>query len=216
MKTHKVLTVVSGKRNPAQRIVTLDNGDVFRISEDVFIKYRLYPGETLSDKTLTQLKKDLYETALQDAAYRLLSYRMRSTAELKNRLLKKGFPLENIDRLIEKLKHKNYLNDAEFAWTFAVEKVKSKRIGPRALRSELLPHQLPDELLNRTIEKVFHQYSVQELIRKNLVKKKIQKGKVLPVSESKRLVQFLQRKGFTWDLIQPVLLEWGILDNGNP
>jgi regulatory protein len=215
MKTHKVLTVVSGKRNPSQRIVTLDNGDVFRISEDVFIKYRLYAGETISEKTLKHLKKDLDETALQDAAYRLLSYRMRSTAELKSRLLKKGFPLDRIEKLMSKLEEKNYLNDEQFAWTFAVEKVKSKKIGPRALRAELLPHQLPDELLNQTIAKVFHQYPVQELIRDNLVKKKIRKGKVLPVNESKRLVQFLQRKGFTWDSIHPVLLEWGVLNTGN-
>ena len=54
-----------------------------------------------------------YHTAV-DAASRFLSYGPRSQAEVRRRLSRR-FPQELVDTVKEALRHKNYLNDEEFA-----------------------------------------------------------------------------------------------------
>ena len=60
-----------------------------------------------------------------------------------------------------------------FAKTFINEKIKNKKIGPRALRSALFPHHLSSDLINQLIEKAYKKYDSNELISFHLNRKKI-------------------------------------------
>ncbi|SVB82131.1 uncharacterized protein METZ01_LOCUS234985, partial [marine metagenome] len=62
---------------------------------------------------------------------------MRSRSELKQRLLKKGYDIQDIEPLLEGFDANNILNDSEFALAFSRDKIRSKGIGPSILRVEL-------------------------------------------------------------------------------
>lgn len=215
VKKHKIISVVVSKRNPKRRIVTLDNGDVFRVTEDVFIKNPIHSGDTLSSATLEEITEKINLQAIREAAFNLLSYRMRSVTELKSRLLKKGFKAEAVKLVIQGLIKDGYLDDKEFARAFVLDKVKNNKIGPVALKVAMFPHNFPQDLLNQSIETIYREFPINDLIKYHLQKKRFQAGKKLTPKERNRLVQYLRRKGFPWDSIKNALLDQGILNSGN-
>ena len=95
--------------------------------------------------------------------------------------------------------------------TFFISKVKSKKIGPVALRFEVAQHNLPIELLDKLLDSIYNEYPINDLIIFHLNKKNILKNMTLSKKDVNRLNNFLKRKGFYWDSIKTVYKEWGIL-----
>ena len=206
---HKIIKIKRSKRYSDRIIITLDNKSVFRIPEDAFVLSPLKVGDIVSLNNIKKYDKKMRIQEVRDASYRLLSYRMRSVNELKKRLQDKSFLPDEIDPVIKYLLKLNYLNDLEFARVFSREKVKIKKIGPILLKSELFKYTLDAELIEKVIDEIYNQYDVHDLIVSHLIKKKITKNKPLDNKDKKRLNNFLIRKGFNWDQINDVYLEWG-------
>ena len=211
MRNHKIVKIKRSKRYTDRIIIHLDNKSVFRVSEDAFVLNPMKIGDLISDTDINVLNDKTKLREAKDAAYRLLGFRMRSIAELSNRLREKGYDNLEIDYVVDYLSNLNYLNDKDFGKAFVLEKVKTKRIGPLALRSEVSQHKLPLELLNKLIDEIYQQYSISDLISFHLVKRKIVKNTVLSKKNQNRLNNYLKRKGFYWDSILEVYNEWGIL-----
>ncbi len=123
---------------------------------------------------------------------------------MQDRLLKKGYTNEEIEPVIQKLLKMEYLNDEEFAVAFCRDKVRNKKIGPRALRQEVIVHRLEPSLVNRVMNDIYIEFPITELINYHLQKKNISSGITMDQKEKKRLLAFLQRKGFTWTDISEV------------
>jgi len=206
---HKIIKIKRSKRYSDRIIITLDNKSVFRIPEDAFVLSPLKVGDIVSLNNIKKYDKKMRIQEARDASYRLLSYRMRSVNELKKRLQDKSFLPDEIDPVIKYLLKLNYLNDLEFARVFSREKVKIKKIGPILLKSELFKYTLDAELIEKVIDEIYNQYDVHDLIVWHLIKKKITKNKPLDNKDKKRLNNFLIRKGFHWDQINDVYVEWG-------
>jgi regulatory protein len=207
MSKRKIIEIKPQVRNPQRKTLIFDDGSVFGISEDVFISHKFEIGSEMSEDSFELLVKDELNVKVYNSALRLLGYRMRSCAEMKRRLLEKKYPIKIIDATIDKLLNIKYLNDEEFAEAFAHDKVKSKKIGPLALRMEFIPHSIESELLERTIKKIYDKYLVSDLIKQLLDKKKIQYGKKLEQKNKKRIKDLLIRKGFSWNDISAVFTE---------
>ncbi|NQT97430.1 MAG: hypothetical protein HQ562_06785, partial [Candidatus Marinimicrobia bacterium] len=75
----------------------------------------MHPGDLLEEKEIAELLEKSDQQKLKDSALNLLSYRVRSRAELKRRLIDKGWAKAEIDPLLDYLESKGYLNDLEFA-----------------------------------------------------------------------------------------------------
>ena len=160
---------------------------------------------------LKKLSDDELKVKVYNSALRLLGYRMRSCAEMRKRLKQKEFPNDIIEEVIDRLLEINYLNDKEFAEAFANDKVKSKNIGPIALRREFVTHQIEPELLEKTFNIAYIKYPVDELIKKLLIKKKVKSKSKLDQKMKKRIIDTLTRKGFNWSEISAVFAELEIL-----
>ena len=134
MANRKIVRVKRSSKYSDRIIIHLDDKSVFRIPEDVFVSNPLHAGETVSLEKIASFGKKMRLQEARDAAFRLLGYRMRSIAEMKKRLKDKDFDEEEIGKTIHYLIDKKYLNDEEFGRAFVKEKVKNKKIGPRALK----------------------------------------------------------------------------------
>ena len=207
MSKRKIIEIKPQVRNPQRKTLVFDDGGVFGISEDVFISHNFTIGSELSDDSFNKLLDDELKVKVYNSALRLLGYRMRSCAEMKQRLAEKKYPKNIIEETIDKLLKIGYLNDAEFANAFAHDKVKSKKLGPMALRIEFIPHKIESGVLEKTINLVYEKYPISDLIKQLLDKKKIQSGTKLDQKTKKRIHDLLGRKGFNWDEISTVLTE---------
>lgn len=207
MPKRKIIEIKPQVRNPQRKTLIFDDGSVFGISEDVFISHKFEVGSEISEDLFTETVNDELKVKIYNSALRLLGYRMRSCAEMKQRLMEKKYPINIISDVIDKLLNIKYLNDAEFAEAFAHDKVKSKKIGPITLRMEFIPHRIESEILENVIKKVYEQYPISDLIKQLLDKKKIQFGIKLELKTKKRIQDLLKRKGFNWNEISAVFTE---------
>lgn len=201
----KVLSVQISKRKPGLRIVKCNDGSVFRISEDAFILNPVSEGDELNERDARILKESNQKQEVLESAYYLLNYRMRSEAELQNRLLQKGFDLPEIQNAIQSLKKNGYVNDREFAVAFAREKVKNKHIGLKALTYEFLPHKIDSQILAVVYDEIYREFPPLELIEYHLRKLRKSGQIKLEQKEKNRIINTLKRKGFEWELIRIVI-----------
>ena len=211
MKKRKILSIKRSTRYNDRIIVKLDDKSVFRVPEDAFVLNPLHVGQTVTLDEIENYDVKMRLQEAKDAAFKLLSFRMRSIAEMRKRLNEKSFSQIEIDHVIDKLTKLNYLNDVEFGKAFVKEKIKNKKIGPKAIKSELFPHQLSPDFVDELIESVYKKYKINDLITFHLKRKKIKKNTQMDKSDLSRLNNYLLRKGFEWDNINGLYVEWGLI-----
>jgi regulatory protein len=91
------------------------------------------------------------------AALRFLEARPRSTAEVRRRLLTRGYRADLVDGCLDRLLDLDILDDAAFALTWVESRDRARPRGERALRAELrgkgIDRQVVDGVLEtRTVE----------------------------------------------------------------
>ena len=203
----KIKVIKTQVRRPNRRTILFDDGTFIGISEEALLSNPVHPGDELTPEKIKELTNSETKQKLRNAALNLLNFRMRSRSELKQRLLKKGFYIQDIESLLDEYERKNILNDSEFALAFSRDKVKSRGIGPWILRAELLSHNLEQELIEETIDRIYTEFSIDKLLGNQLKKRKIRRDTQLQKNEKNRLLNFLKRKGFSYDDISRVFDE---------
>ena len=138
---------------------------------------------------------------IREAAFRLLAVRARSTLELRQKLGRKGFPLEKIDEVILYLQAQGYQSDEEFARLYAREKWTSSGWGPARVRLALAQKGIDTGLRERIIEEVYSGQDLDTAVLQ-MARKKWDSMSGLPTATRKRrLSGFLQRRGYGWEII---------------
>ena len=210
-KKHKIVSISLQKRRKDRYAVHLDTGDVFGLSEDVFISSRLSVGQEITWTELEAIELQEGIGPIRYSALHLLSYRMRSKAELSQRLLQKKFGVNQVASVIDELEKKGYLNDREFAAVFVRDRVKNKKLGPVAVRNEIVRHQISPEILEETMVDIYQEFP-QEVLISSIIEKRSNTIKDKTVKERKRLIDHLKRKGYLWSAIQPIMAVSGWLE----
>jgi len=205
MKKRKIIDIQIQKRRKNRRSIFLDDGSVFGISEDVFFSIPIHIGDIISDQVIDDILKADSNVKIYDAAINLLSYRMRSKSELRNRLIRKNFNEKDVTDIIKNLELKGYLDDEKFACAFAKEKVKNKLIGPIALRFEMSSHKLDVELIDKTINSIYDMFPSKNIIDRLLTKWDVKDNMENDPKIKNKVVNRLKNKGFYWDDIQSVI-----------
>ena len=143
-------------------------------------------------------------------AVRLLAAKPRSVRELRERLLEKEWTNSAIvDEVLKKLKEYDYVNDEQFAKSFASSKLRQKPLGKRRLKQTLSQKKLDKETVEQAIEKVYEKMPEDEVIERAIKKRLRQKGKPETREDSKKFYDYLMRQGFSYDLISSKMREIG-------
>ncbi len=138
-----------------------------------------------------------------DRAVNLLTYKPRSIEEMRERLLeKKWTDQEIVNVVIEKLTKYNYLNDLEFAISFANSKLRQKPLGKRRIRDDLRRKKLDKETIEHACESVFEEFTEYELIDRAIEKRLRIKGVPKEYKDRQSFFGYLVRLGFEYDLIR--------------
>jgi regulatory protein len=137
----------------------------------------------------------------QSAALKYLSYRDRSEFEIRARLGQKEFCQATIQETVGWLTGLGYLNDERFALNWSRSRLSTKKFGEYRLRRELSAKGLASEIIEQTLQVVYSEISEWDLAQSLAQKKLSQLKGVDPKSKSRRLAQYLQRKGFPSDTV---------------
>ena len=158
------------------------------------------------DRIIKDAEKSRQKTF--DRAVNLLTYKPRSIKELRERLLEKDWTNSQIvDEVIEKLEHYGYLNDAQFAKSFAASQIRQKPVGKRVLRQKLIQKKLDKETVDEAIEKALEETPEEEIIERAIAKRLRLKGKPETREDAKKFYDYLLRQGFSYDLVSNKMRE---------
>jgi regulatory protein len=151
----------------------------------------------------------IYEKIM-ERAFRLLSYKPRSVAELRGRLLEKDWADEaTVDRVIARLTELGYLNDEQLASSFATSRLTTKPVGRARLRRDLQRKKLSDQTVENALDGAYTEQSEEELIDRAVKKRLRLKGPPATREDAKKLFDYLVRRGFSYDLALRKIREIG-------
>jgi regulatory protein len=133
-------------------------------------------------------------------AFRLLAAKARSIAQLRERLLEKAEP-EVVEQALARLVELGYLDDQEFARSFAHSRLSYKPLGRTRLRQDLQRKQLSKQVVEQALETAYTEHSEEALIDRAIEKRLRLKGRPTSREEAKKLFDYLLRRGFSYDLV---------------
>lgn len=141
-------------------------------------------------------------------AYRFLSYRPRSKKEVERKLKEKKISGENISNIISLLERNNYLNDKEFTLNWVKYRMENRPSGRRSLEYELREKGIDSETIKDSLDEVYSGEFDEYEVAVRLAEKKIAslRNKKMEYNVFKRRIfSYLQRKGFSFSLIERVM-----------
>ncbi|MGJ3240380.1 MAG: regulatory protein RecX [Anaerolineae bacterium] len=195
------VTALEWQKNNKDRVnVYLD--EEFAFGLNVMDAMQLKKGQELDEMTVIELQhKDAIVKAI-DAAVNLLSYRPRSTEEIRRKLSQKGYEEPVIDVAIERMTARNYLDDEAFARFWIESRNRGKPRGKRALRYELRNKGISDTIIRRLLDDMVDEQSGAY----QAAQKRIARLRGATEYEFKQKIgAFLQRRGFNYDAINQAL-----------
>lgn len=188
--------VATIKRRSRQRVVvTTTGGETLTVHKEALDLANLREGDPLDHDWRGRLEREDQRCAAHSAALSLLSYRRRSERELSQRLRLRGMPPDVIEEEIQRLRNAGLLNDEAFAQTWVEERMPGR--SQRLLRYELLGRGVNATLADEAVSAVDDRTAALALARGRAPRL----AGLAFAQFSRRLAGFLQRRGFSYDLV---------------
>ena len=139
----------------------------------------------------------------------MLARRELSEKELRDRLVDRGHPADEINRVVEHLLETKSLDDARVARAYARTAADVKGRGRLRVMRELSTMGIARDVASEALTEVFADVDERALIAKALQKKMRGRPRITNAAEHARLYQFLMRQGFTPAAIAAALRKLG-------
>jgi regulatory protein len=196
-----VVTMLERQKKRTDRVnVYLDGEFAFGLNELDAVQLR--KGQELTEEQVTALREKDAVNLAEDAAIRFLSYRPRSTQEIRRHLADKEIPALVVEAAIERLQRAGYLDDAAFVRFWIENRTRFQPRGPMALRYELRQKGVDDRLVNELLaESVDTDATAMAAARSQLRR---YRGKPRQIFRQK-MGAFLQRRGFNYSTASQVI-----------
>lgn len=196
----KITRLEYQKKNQDRVNIYLD--DEFAFGLNAMDAMQLRKGQELDPAQIAALQHSDAVVKAIDIAVNLLSYRPRSTDEIRQKLKKKEYDPTAIELALERLTSMGYLDDRAFARFWIESRNRSKPRGQRALQYELRNKGVSDaiihDLLDTMVDEVAGAYqAAQKRVRR-------MRGKT-QVEFKRKIGAFLQRRGFNYDAVKQAL-----------
>ncbi|MGE5750889.1 MAG: regulatory protein RecX [Nitrospirota bacterium] len=144
-------------------------------------------------------------TRAKNIAYRYLSYRPRSCAEVEKKLRDQGFGDVIVHAVLSNLIRLGYIDDEKFADQWAQSRVRLRGLGRRRIEQELRAKGVDRETAHRALADVLTADLEIQTARKVAERKLTTMRTLDRETRRRRLAGFLERKGFSFAVIRHIL-----------
>ncbi len=133
-------------------------------------------------------------------ALKLLEKKDYTRRQIKDKLIKKGFPNDIIDKIVSWLEEKKFIDDKRFAENLVFFKEK-KGYGKRRIIKDLFLRGIGEDTIQDVVKKIDFSKQVEKA-KKVLWKKE----KTIKIDNEmllkKKLFQYLLQRGFEWEVVE--------------
>lgn len=195
----KISAIKVQKRNKERVNVYLDGEYAFGLAR--LVAAWLQVGQELSDEKVAELQAKDAREAVYSQALKLLNYRDRSEAEVRQNLKHDDVPEEVVDEVIERLQRAGLINDERFAQNWIENRNEFRPRSRRALTYELNAKGIERQAFEQALEQVNDdELAYQAAVRQS------KKYSDLPWLEFRqKMFAFLARRGFSYETSAPVV-----------
>ena len=177
----------------------LESGELLRITGEALLRFGLQTGMDLSEATVVELREVSRRYQMRARGAQLASSRMLSKKELTNRLQRRGATDAEAAETVDWLEELGAVNDEAYAAAIA-RHYGNGGYGVMRVRQELQRRGIDRELWDDALEELPPpEETIAKVLRGRL------KGRVPDRDEGRKLAAMLQRRGFVWQEIRPVL-----------
>ncbi len=191
----KISDIEIQKNNKRRANLYLD-GEFFRGVEMITVmKLGLKIGSEISQEKLDEVLFDSEKSAAFDKAADYLARSMKTSAQMRTYLTKKGFSPEVTQAVLDKLNDYRYVDDSRYAELYAEQNSSSK--GPRRLKQELISKGIPREQAELAAQ------SASENASENAaaLAEKYMRGKPRDLATLQKLQRWLLFRGYDYDTV---------------
>ena len=189
------------QRNRRRVSVFLDGNFLFGLSGETVAALGLRVGLEVDRADLDRIAREEQLHEARQYAFLLLSYKARTSSELKQRLGRKGFSPDIISHTLQRLAELKMVDDAGFAKRFAEDRIAIGHKGKWRVRGELIKRGVERHQIDAALE----QAPEETAAAKEVAEKYLSRNKRLePAVLKRRLYALLARRGFSPDTIRQV------------
>lgn len=205
MDTCKITDLKQGVRNPDRVNIYVDGKFSFSLDISQVVDFGIKVGLEISASDLEEYKKASEFGKLYQRTLEWVLVRPRSIRETNDYLYKKIFEKKldknYIDRIIEKLEAKKYLDDRRFCEYYVENRFVKKGVSLKRLKMELLKKGVSKEIIEEVLAD--SDRNDEEELKKMIAKKRSK------YADDDKLTQYLCRQGFPYDLVRELVQSYG-------
>ena len=187
---NNTITSISSQKKPGRYNVFIDGEYAFAVDEQVLIDFMLTKGMEVSPELQEKIQQADHAQKAYQSALHYLSYQLRSEKEIYDYLAGKDYE-DYADRVMEKLREMQLLDDQLYAESFVRTKATINYHGPLEIRRNLFRKGVSERLIDQAL---LSEYSDEMRLEnaQRLADKQIKKNKNRSNRESRqRISQFL-------------------------
>ncbi|MFA6467376.1 MAG: RecX family transcriptional regulator [Bacteroidota bacterium] len=192
-----IITKIERQKKNRQRFsIFVDEKYAFSVSEDVYVRYVLHTGQSLTDEEREQIEYSEMESSVKRIALRYRSYRPRSAKEISDYLHKKEFDERFVQQALQYLQENNLLNDAEYARMFCRDKMMLRPVGKLTMKQLLMKKGIDRTTIDAILSEYFTTESETALALKEGERKYKRITSLPTLTKKKRIYEHLLRRGY--------------------
>lgn len=197
------ITAVKPQKSKKRVNIYLDGKFGFGIDYEGFVKLKLKVGDELSQEEVEEIVKEAEFQKVKDKLIRYATIRPRSKKEINDWIRRKKVHKSLKDDLFNVLKRLELTDDKKFASWWIEQRVQFRPRGQKALFFELMKKGVEKRIIEEALSKadLNEKKMAKEIVEEKKYKWKKYRGR----EKQKKISDYLGRRGFTWDVIKPII-----------
>ncbi len=177
--------------------ISVDGGFWDEIPYLIAFDFRLNKGSEVDDSLLVSVKQKADEKNAFDYAVKYLSRYSVTAKRLKQKLYEKEYNKSVVENAAARLLDLKYLDDYAFAENLVASK--SKKLGKRRLKSELLNKGVGSDIIDEVLETLDNDDMFYTAM--TVAEKWYRSHELVTIQDSQKFFRFMAYRGFDYDLI---------------
>lgn len=180
--------------------IFIDGKFALSLSSAQLAEHSLKTDQNISTQQLKKLRELYAGSKCYNSALRYLAISPRSTSQLSDFLMRKGYIEDQINSAIAKLTSNGYLNDNDFARLWVQNRMRLNPKSSMELRAELTKKGLPKDIIDSTLADLDED---DQLLALNRVIER--KSRQSAYQDKQKLLRYLAQKGYSYSLVKKAL-----------
>tara|TARA_A100001015_G_scaffold233348_1_gene264519 strand:+ start:3360 stop:4046 length:687 start_codon:yes stop_codon:yes gene_type:complete len=175
-----------------------EQGFLFGLSTETFIKHPLSSGQSLHRSDVQRILETEHRFTVQASLLQYISRRSHARKELLQKAQKKGPDTALIESILDDFEGKGWIDDQQFAESFARDKARFKSWGPQKIQQHLVQKGIERHVVDEAIAAAIPREEALQTCLQLLLKKKWYFDKTEDKFKRKqKMMAYLMQRGFT-------------------